>query len=182
MYSTPPVDIDFICWGPFTDPFSPCVEGLTAGSAIDCSYSPNPTEFCIIPESQAGDYYILLITNYSKENTDITFLQSSGSGTLDCDIGTGISPGFNPVSDDAVLKVYPNPVKDHLFIDYSEIREEPVGVEIINSLGLSVALTHYSSDMPGVLSLKITGLPAGFYMLRISFQKKVMNRMIIISE
>jgi hypothetical protein len=29
MFSTPLVDIDFICWGPFTDPYAPCVAGLT---------------------------------------------------------------------------------------------------------------------------------------------------------
>ena len=30
MYSTPQVDIDFCCWGPFTDPTTPCPNGLTS--------------------------------------------------------------------------------------------------------------------------------------------------------
>ena len=29
MYSTPSYDIDFCCWGPFSDPVSPCPDGLT---------------------------------------------------------------------------------------------------------------------------------------------------------
>jgi PKD repeat protein len=86
MFSNPLVDIDFICWGPFGDPFSPCLEGLTAGKVVDCSYSPNPTEYCDIPDGQSGQYYILLITNYSRQPAYITFEQTSGSGSMGCDV------------------------------------------------------------------------------------------------
>ncbi len=86
MYSTPLHDIDFICWGPFDDPIDPCVAGLTGNKIVDCSYSPNPTENCYIPNGQTGEYYILLITNYSQQPCHITFEQTSGSGTTDCTI------------------------------------------------------------------------------------------------
>jgi len=86
MFSTPLVDIDFICWGPFLDPYTPCVEGLTSNKVVDCSYSPNPTEYCDIPNGQTGQYYILLITNYSQQPCQITFSQTGGSGSTDCTI------------------------------------------------------------------------------------------------
>jgi len=86
MYSTPLRDIDFICWGPYTDPYEPCVTGLTSNKVVDCSYSPNPTENCYIPNGQTGEYYILLITNYSQQPCNITFSQTSGSGSTDCTI------------------------------------------------------------------------------------------------
>lgn len=86
MYSTPLVDIDFICWGPFDDPYSPCVSGLTSNKVVDCSYSPNPTEYCDIPNAVAGKYYILLITNYSQQPCNITFSQTAGNGSTDCTI------------------------------------------------------------------------------------------------
>jgi hypothetical protein len=86
MYSQPSVDIDFICWGPFADPYEPCVQGLTSGTVVDCSYSPNPTEYCDIPNGQTGQYYILLITNYSQQPCEITFSQTAGSGSTDCTI------------------------------------------------------------------------------------------------
>jgi hypothetical protein len=86
MYSTPLVDIDFICWGPFTDPYEPCVAGLTPNKVVDCSYSPNPTEYCDIPNGQTGEYYILLITNYSRQPCNITFSQTGGNGSTDCTI------------------------------------------------------------------------------------------------
>ena len=87
MYSTPSEDIDFCCWGPFDDPTSPCPNGLTIQKKVSCSYSPNATENCIIPSNaQSGQYYILVITNYSNHNCNITFSKTSGSGTTDCSI------------------------------------------------------------------------------------------------
>lgn len=87
MYSTPSEDIDFCCWGPFDDPVSPCPNGLIASKVVSCSYSPNPTETCVIPTSaQTGQYFILVITNFSNHPCNITFSKTSGSGTTDCGI------------------------------------------------------------------------------------------------
>ena len=86
MFSTPSEDIDFICWGPFTDPYDPCVEGLTASMIVDCSYSPAPTEYCVIPNGVTGQYYILMITNFSTNPCEITFSQTAGNGSTDCTI------------------------------------------------------------------------------------------------
>lgn len=87
MYSTPSVDIDFCCWGPFDDPVTPCPSGLTQNKIVSCSYSTAATENCQIPSSaQTGQYYILIITNYSNSTCNITFSKTSGSGTTDCTI------------------------------------------------------------------------------------------------
>lgn len=102
MSTVPLEDIDFICWGPFTDPFDPCASSLTAGATIDCSYSPNPTENCYIPNGQVGEYYILLITNYSNQPCDITFQKTYGSGETDCTI---VPP---PISNNGPLCVHDN--------------------------------------------------------------------------
>jgi PKD repeat protein len=107
MYSIPLVDIDFICWGPFSDPHDPCVQGLTSNKVVDCSYSPSPTEYCGIPTGQTGEYYILMITNYSQQPANITFSQSGGSGSLDCSITGGLHAGFSatPLAGNAPLSV-----------------------------------------------------------------------------
>ncbi len=86
MSTVPLEDIDFICWGPFDDPIEPCVTELTSNKIVDCSYSPNPTENCYIPNGQVGEYYILLITNYSNSPCDISFSKTWGSGETDCTI------------------------------------------------------------------------------------------------
>jgi len=88
MYSTPSVDIDFCCWGPFatiTNP-SPC-GSLTSDKVVSCSYSASPTEHCLIPATaQTGDYFILVITNYSNQTCNINFSKQSGTGTTNCGI------------------------------------------------------------------------------------------------
>ncbi len=85
MYSTPSHDLDFCCWGPFVDPFTPCPDELTANTVVSCSYSASATETCIIPSSaQTGEYYIMVITNYSNQVCNINFSKIDGSGTASC--------------------------------------------------------------------------------------------------
>ena len=89
-------DIDYCCWGPFDDPVDPCPHnpgphqnGLTASKVVSCSYSSSYDEHCQIPSSSTtGDYYILIITNYSRARCVITFEKEPGSGpgTTDCSI------------------------------------------------------------------------------------------------
>ena len=87
MYSTPSHDIDFCCWGPFTDPNSPCPYGLTSSKVVSCSYSANATEHCLIPSNaHTGDYFILVITNYSNQPCNISFSKVAGRGTTNCGI------------------------------------------------------------------------------------------------
>ena len=78
MQSTPLVDIDFICWGPFTDPSTMC-DSLTAAYVEDCSYSAQATEICNITNAVTGQFYILLITNYSNQVCNIDFSQIGGA-------------------------------------------------------------------------------------------------------
>ncbi len=84
------IDVDFICYGPFTDPTAACQAQLTASNVVACSYSQNATETFTIANAQAGEYYIVLITNYSGIEGEITFEQTNagqaGAGTTDCSI------------------------------------------------------------------------------------------------
>lgn len=86
MFSTPSKDIDFICWGPFTDPILPCDGQLTLNKVVDCSYSGSAIETCNIPNTVFEEYYILLITNFSNDPCNITFEKISGEGETDCSI------------------------------------------------------------------------------------------------
>ena len=99
-------DIDFCIWGPFTDPTTPCTSQLTTGKIIDCCYSASYSENIYLgyPASQhvhntshgtinehtpqTGEYYILLITNFSRQPCTISFTKAanSGPGTTDCGI------------------------------------------------------------------------------------------------
>ncbi len=79
------LDVDFALWGPFSSLAASC-GGLTAANNISCSYSPSNTETAIINNALAGEFYILLLTNYSNQPGTITFQQTGGTGTSSCSI------------------------------------------------------------------------------------------------
>ncbi len=111
IHSSPQKDLDFICWGPFTNIDDPCMYpttyltnsggcsshhapgaggGYPSGNTVDCSYSASSEEWCYIPNAQTGQFYILLITNYSNQSCNIIFEQTNagqpGAGSTNCNI------------------------------------------------------------------------------------------------
>ncbi|MFD2565179.1 T9SS type B sorting domain-containing protein [Aquimarina rubra] len=80
------LDVDFICYGPFPDPVSPCTAQLTAANIVDCSYSADAVETMSIPAATAGEFYLVLITNFSEQPGFISFQQNGGAGSTDCSI------------------------------------------------------------------------------------------------
>jgi gliding motility-associated-like protein len=81
-------DVDFICWGPFTSPSTACTGITVSGNIVDCSYSASATETCTIPNGVTGQYYMVLITNFSNVAQNIDFSQVGGSGSTNCSIVT----------------------------------------------------------------------------------------------
>lgn len=94
MYTTPSKDLDFDCWGPFSDISTAC-DQLSCSTMVDCSYDPAHTEHCHINNAQHGDYYILLITNFSNDTCNISF-ENIGTGTTDCSILPPLVSGGGP--------------------------------------------------------------------------------------
>jgi|AntRauTorcE11898_2_1112593.scaffolds.fasta_scaffold00222_2 hypothetical protein len=104
MSSTPEEDIDFICWGPFDDPETPCVDDLTSDKIVDCSYSAYSTETCTVPDSETGEYYIIMITNYSNDPCNINFFQAGGNATTDCSIVPPQASSNSPLCEGETLQ------------------------------------------------------------------------------
>src|SRR5690606_2861045 len=80
-------DVDFIVWGPFDE--NPCdYNELTGDLIVDCSYSPLEVEEVNINGAQTGEYYVLLITNYSGDPGyfNLIFNEQQSTGTFDCTI------------------------------------------------------------------------------------------------
>ncbi|WP_035676781.1 choice-of-anchor J domain-containing protein, partial [Flavobacterium limnosediminis] len=98
--ATPNLDVDYAAWGPFTSQAAGCAAGIpfippvntnpSAGNPQDhgCSYSAAPIEQFNIPNAQAGQYYIILITNFSNQTGTISLNQinagTPGAGTTIC--------------------------------------------------------------------------------------------------
>ena len=115
MYSTPQVDIDFCCWGPFDDPAEPCPMGLTRQMVVSCSYSTNWNETCRITDAQEGEYYILLITNYSNRTCNIHFSKTAGEASTDCNILPPLVSYDEPACMGGDLHLYANGISGSRF-------------------------------------------------------------------
>jgi hypothetical protein len=82
------IDVDFACFGPFTSHESGCgylAVGNGDSYTVDCSYSASAIEELNIPNAQAGEYYILLVTNFSGQTGSITINPLAPStGVIGC--------------------------------------------------------------------------------------------------
>ncbi len=81
------LDVDFIAWGPFTIDDDLCdYTLLQSDKQIACSYSAQAVENFSILDAQAGEIYVLVITNYARSPGFIKLGQTGGDGSTNCDI------------------------------------------------------------------------------------------------
>lgn len=104
------LDVDYVAWGPFSSTQAcsqiafadcpTCPNNTTDpnfypfGNIVDCSFDGSFTETLSIPNAQADEYYIILITNYSDDPGFIKLIQTNftapGAGeTICCSVGLG---------------------------------------------------------------------------------------------
>ncbi|MCB7481135.1 T9SS type B sorting domain-containing protein [Christiangramia sediminis] len=83
-----PLDVDFVVWGPFDRGEDYCSGfSLTQNKIVDCSYLPDAVEFMSIPDAQANDIYVVVITNFEQVPGYISLEQTNtGAGSTDCSI------------------------------------------------------------------------------------------------
>jgi Secretion system C-terminal sorting domain len=78
------IDVDFVAWGPFTSTLDACAN-IASTNTISCSYSGAAVETCTINNAQVGQYYYVLVTNFSGQAGTITFTQTAAAtGTSQC--------------------------------------------------------------------------------------------------
>lgn len=84
-------DVDYAVWGPYSSLSSATNAGCTdimdgsPPTPLSCSYSASATETATF-NVVAGQYYIILMTNYSNQVGMISIHQTGGTGVLDCSV------------------------------------------------------------------------------------------------
>lgn len=90
------LDVDYIAYGPFDEVEGNC-DNLTAANTVDCSFLPAPIEEMFIPNAEAGEIYIILITNFNQAAGYISLNQvnlgEDQSGSTSCDDVFGVLYG-----------------------------------------------------------------------------------------
>ncbi|WP_264520328.1 T9SS type A sorting domain-containing protein [Flavobacterium sp. N1994] len=80
------LDVDYIVYGPFADPVAACGNtSLLLSNVVSCSYSTANVEYPVITNAQPGQYYIIMVTNYSNQPGFITITELTTTvGAIDC--------------------------------------------------------------------------------------------------
>jgi hypothetical protein len=94
-------DIDFAIWGPFapgSSLSSMCAQIFTGTlPPVDCSFSATINPETPSVTGATGQLFVMMLTNFSNQQTDITLTQVSGTGTTSCaivctvDVGADVS-------------------------------------------------------------------------------------------
>ena len=89
MTNTNNVDVDFACWGPYSNLNNALNNCGSLPGAVDCSYNPQAVEVVNVT-GQVGDIFLLMITNFSNQPTQIIAdqpnLGAAGAGATNCNI------------------------------------------------------------------------------------------------
>jgi hypothetical protein len=173
-------DVDFIAWGPYTTlnnscaniPMTPCsdcpdnTENSTyypesVYNITDCSYDIASSETVHIPNAQVGEIYVLLITNYSNNVTDIDFRQTSGAGATNCGIVPPTINSNGPLCIGETLQFSASSlISDPAIYDYSWSGPNGFTSTImepsITNVGLSNAGTYTLTIIYGIHSTEVT--------------------------
>lgn len=79
------LDVDFILYGPFANPADACNGGLTQANTVNCSFSGSATENFTLLNAVAGQFYVLMTTNYSNQAGFIKIdLNPTSTGSIEC--------------------------------------------------------------------------------------------------
>lgn len=138
------LDVDFVCYGPFLDPVSPCASQLTSNNIVDCSFLADANENININNAISGQYYLVLITNFSEQIGFINFKQISGEGSTDCSIleaalgpdiyNCGLDPVFLDGENEEAIK-YSWSSFNEFTSSYEVIRGEEASTLQVNTSG-----------------------------------------------
>uniref|UniRef100_UPI0018C9A78C hypothetical protein n=1 Tax=Aureivirga sp. CE67 TaxID=1788983 RepID=UPI0018C9A78C len=148
------LDVDFICWGPFTDTASVTDADLNTPNEIDCSYSAAPVEECVIPNAIVGEFYLIAITNYNGSAGYITVEQTKGGGSTNCEI-------LAPITDHELCE------GETLELDATPINN-PLGNELSYQWTLLNEATGLHEDIVGEDEATISITTSGTYGVNIT--------------
>ncbi len=109
------LDVDFVAWGPFSNSSTMC-STISSGSSspFDCSFSTGLSEQFNIPNALQGEFYVLMITNFSGNPGAFTLSTNAATIGVACDSTALSNPCIAPLQ--PICKVTANNVSNHNLI------------------------------------------------------------------
>jgi hypothetical protein len=138
--------------------------GCPTFPSATCSNGPNGDLFCDYMD-YSDDACLMLFTNGQKLRTDAT-ISTLRSG-LESSNGCGNTSGVAAIAKDDLFNVFPNPSNDKISISFNMKLNSNAVLNIYNSIGAlvkSIALSKLNNEN---LTLDISELPKGIYVVEI---------------
>ena len=169
-----PIDVNYLCWGPFE--FSGAICGpdvLNSNTQVGCSFQTTHSEILSLPNAAAGNYYIIMTSNFSEQQGTITFNtygNRTGPDVLNCDVANVKQVAGNN------FILYPNPAKNSVNIAAEDAIIASVKIYDLTGKTIYIAKVNAAS-----LTIDTSALATGTYLTEIknSYNAKTIKKLII---
>ena len=148
------IDVDFALYGPFSSASAGCPIDATTPQ-VDCSYSGSGTENIDIASAQAGQVYLLLVTNFNGGSGTISIqsnLPDNPTGQVDCSVNFSLTTTTTPAKcglPNGSVTITPSGG----FAPYTYTITPPAGIPSTSSIPTFNDLT------PGIYSVQVNSSP-----------------------
>ena len=149
----------------------------------------DPSDFTIIsgsgPDSASADWVrkVFSLAAYANQPIYVGIQCVTNNGFCfmvdDIEIGSSVGIDNNPEKKD--FRIHPNPARDKVYIDLSDLPSDDVKIEICNMMG-KIVMTCRAEKMAKTFIADVSGLDAGFYLLKIDDSHETITEKLIIEK
>jgi len=150
----------------------------------------DPSDFTIISGSKADSApvewvrRIYSLSDYANQPLYIGIQCVTDNGFCfmvdDIEIGSSVDISGNPEMNS--LRIYPNPAKDKIYIDFGDFAFNEAKIEIYNMMGKMVMMFNTGEKSPKTFIAYIFGLDAGIYLVKINDSRMSISKKLIIEK
>jgi hypothetical protein len=134
---------------------------LTTGDLPDwLSFDADTQTFSGTPETEDVGSYTVLVTAYDLDMESVT-------DTFEIQIIRGVL-GLVDIAEDRYLNIYPNPVRDIVYIETSNIADfERLEFHLFNIVGTRMSVNNRITFNRNIVEIDLTHIPTGIYVMLI---------------
>ncbi|MEO5569506.1 MAG: T9SS type A sorting domain-containing protein [Bacteroidia bacterium] len=172
------IDISTDCGDSWTQLYKKYSVNLTtiipAFSTVD--FIPGPNDW--------RQEIITLAPFTTNNNVLIKFIHTNDyeNGMYVDDINIDNSTGVNEIINDEQFSVYPNPANSNVQIYFTETSKSKINLLLIDALGKIIKSEAFETASGGILSMNVSAVASGVYILRINKNGNVINKKLIINH
>ena len=142
-----------------------------------------PSTFHVDDEFNFTAAYIFPASYDMSQLYVVAMVTDSLSGNvLNAAKSEAVTSAVKEIKELGALKVYPNPAQGTAYVDMELNESADVTLELVNQLGQTVSISDNGKLPAGhsVLPVKVAGLAAGIYMVKVNIAGKSLLRKLVI--